>query len=87
MFATRNNRINVIQLLLQKEKDVNKWEYWGDTHVHHAAIYNSPEATEILVEHEALINNTSRIMTVKNQLRPHTSAKVKQQFIYRNNYK
>ena len=46
-------------MLLQKEKDVSKWEYWGDTHVHHAAIYNSPEATEILVEHEALINNTN----------------------------
>ena len=59
MFATRNNRTNVIQLLMQKGTDVNKWEYWGDTPVHHAAIYNSAEAIEILVEHDALINNTN----------------------------
>ena len=56
MIASRYNRTNVIQLLLQNGADVNKRDCYGHTPVHYAADWNSTEAISMLIEHGASIN-------------------------------
>ena len=57
IIAARNNRTDIIRLLLQNGANVNERDRCGNTPVHTAVMGNSNEAIAVLIKHNINITN------------------------------